>query len=181
MRELDRAIFKGDSSPSGTDQDIVGLQTASITETTLTQTNKLKADEVLKKLAALIDGKSAISPADLRIVTSVGTNVLWMTTTLRGSDSAQSAASYMALNGAGFGTSSKMPAKVGHIQQGILCRKGQPGQRLAVAPTWGSVEVDDIYTDAKKGLRNFTVSVLVGDVIVQQPAAYSQVAFRVST
>ena len=101
--------------------------------------------------------------------------------TLRGADSAQSAASYMALTGSGFATNAKMPVKAGHIQQGILCRKGQPGMRTAVAPTWGSLEVDDIYTDAKKGLRNFTVSILTGDVIVQQPDAYSQVAFRVST
>ena len=127
-----------------------------------------------------IDGLFATELSHVQLLVGVDSYRL-AAATLRGSDSAQSAASYMALNGAGFGTSSKMPAKVGHIQQGILCRKGQPGQRLAVAPTWGSVEVDDIYTDAKKGLRNFTVSVLVGDVIVQQPAAYSQVAFRVST
>ena len=127
-----------------------------------------------------IDGLFATELSHVQLLVGVDSYRL-AAATLRGSDSAQSAASYMALNGAGFATSSKMPAKVGHIQQGILCRKGQPGQRLAVAPTWGSVEVDDIYTDAKKGLRNFTVSVLVGDVIVQQPAAYSQVAFRVST
>ena len=100
--------------------------------------------------------------------------------TLRGADSALSASVYLDEVGAGFATNNKMPAKVSHVQQGILCRKGQPGQRLAVAPTWGSLEVDDIYTDAKKGIRNFTVSVLVGDVIVEQPSAYSQVAFRVS-
>ena len=40
---IDRAIFKGDSSPAGVSADIVGFQTAGVTEFTLTQANKLKA------------------------------------------------------------------------------------------------------------------------------------------
>ena len=127
-----------------------------------------------------IDGLWATELSHIQLLVGPDTYRL-AAATLRGADSAQSAAAYMALNGAGFATNNKMPAKASHIQQGILCRKGQPGMRLAVAPTWGTLEVDDIYTDAKKGLRNFTVSTLVGDVIVQQPDAYAQVAFRVST
>ena len=135
---------------------------------------------MLKIQSGGIDGLFATELAHVQLLVGVETYRL-AAATLRGSDSAQSAASYMALNGAGFATSNKMPAKASHIQQAILCRKGQPGQRLAVAPTWGSLEVDDIYSDAKKGIRNFTVSVLIGDVIVEQPSAYSQVAFRVSS
>ena len=51
----------------------------------------------------------------------------------------------------------------------------------AVVPHWGYLSVDDIYTGAAKGSRRFVISVLVGDVILVQPDAYSQVAFRVST
>ena len=76
---IDEAIFKGDSGPSGTSADIVGLQTAGIAESTLTQANKLKADEILKVLASFIDGKHATSPGDIQIVASVGSNVLWLT------------------------------------------------------------------------------------------------------
>ena len=53
--------------------------------------------------------------------------------------------------------------------------------RTAVCPTWGSIGVDDIYSGARKGERYFTLSVLIGDVILVQPDAYTQVAFRVSS
>ena len=57
--------------------DVVGMQTAAITETTMTQANKIKADEVLKFFLEYVDGKYAASLSDVRIVTSVGANVLW--------------------------------------------------------------------------------------------------------
>ena len=59
-----------------------------------------------------------------------------------------------------------MPATAAHIQQGILCRKGRTGMRTAVSPTWGSISIDDIYSGARKGQRFFTVSAIVGDVIL---------------
>ena len=52
--------------------------------------------------------------------------------------------------------------------------------RTATSPTWGSISIDDILSGARKGERYFTVSAIVGDVILVQPAAYAQVAFRVS-
>ena len=52
--------------------------------------------------------------------------------------------------------------------------------RTAVCPTWGSISIDDIFSGALKGQRAFTVSVLLGDVILVQPSAYAEVAFRVS-
>ena len=76
---IDKAIFKGDSGPSGTGADIVGLQTAGISESTITQANKIKGDELLKVFAGFIDGKHATSPSDIKIVCSVGSNVLWLT------------------------------------------------------------------------------------------------------
>ena len=82
--------------------------------------------------------------------------------------------------GMGVWTNKRMPAKDSHVQQGILCRKGRPGLRTAVCPTWGYLGIDDIYTGSRKGERYLTLSVLVGDVIVVQGDAYKQVAFRVS-
>ena len=87
---------------------------------------------------------------------------------------------YLSRHGADFWTNSRMPATANHIASGILCRKGRPGMRTAVAPHWGSISVDDIFSGARKGERAFTVSVLLGDVILVQPVAYAEVAFRVS-
>ena len=87
----------------------------------------------------------------------------------------------------GWWTNKRMPDKANHIQQGILYRKGRSmqggsaGMRTAVCPHWGEVSIDDIYSGSAKAERYFTMHVLLGDVIVVQPDAYAQVAFRVST
>ena len=104
--------------------------------------------------------------------------------TFQGSDAEESAASYMQRMGAGeyaFWTNRRMPDKTNHIAPGILCRKGRMGMRTAVCPHWGYIGIDDIYSGARKGERYFTLSVLVGDVILVQENAYEAVAFRVST
>lgn len=87
----------------------------------------------------------------------------------------------------GFWTNKRMPDKANHIAQGILYRKGRSamgasaGMRTAVCPHWGEVSIDDIYSGSAKAERYVTMHVLLGDVILVQPDAYAQVAFRVST
>ena len=107
--------------------------------------------------------------------------------TFQGTDSEDSAASYLKRMGAGeyaFVTNSRMPDSDANIQQGILCRKGRSmmpaPMRTAICPHWGYFTIDDIYTGARKGQRRFVINTLVGDVILVQPSAYAQVAFRVS-
>ena len=80
----------------------------------------------------------------------------------------------------GWWTNSRMPATANHVQQAILHRMGRTGMRTAVCPHWGRISIDDIYSGSGKGERYFTMHVLLGDVIVVQPGAYAQVAFRVS-
>lgn len=52
--------------------------------------------------------------------------------------------------------------------------------RTAVCGSYGYFQIDDIYTGAQKGQRRFVINTLITDVILTQPSAYSQVAFRVS-
>ena len=89
----------------------------------------------------------------------------------------------------GWRTNKRMPdadtfLTVDNVQQAILCRKGRAmmpnPMRLAVAPHWGYLTVDDIYSGARKGERRYVVSVLVGDVILVQPDAFEQVSFKVA-
>ena len=126
-----------------------------------------------------IDGLWATMLSHIAIVVNPETYRL-AAATFQGADSEESAASYLERMGAAFWTNSRMPAKTTHVAQGILCRKGRMGMRTAVCPHWGYIGIDDIYSGARKGERYFTLSVLVGDVILVQPAAYAQVAFRVS-
>ena len=129
--------------------------------------------------SGLIDGLWATELDHVNLTVGVDSYRL-AAATFQGTDAEESAASYLKRMGDGFVTNSRMPAKVNHIQQGLACRKGRMGMRTAVCPHYGYIQVDDIYTGARKGERYFTVSVLVGDVILVQPGAYAQVAFRVS-
>ena len=130
--------------------------------------------------ASGIDGLWATELSHIAIVCNPKTYRL-ASVTFQGTDAEQSAAMYMKAAGADFWTNKRMPVKAAHVAQGILCRKGRTGMRTAVSPTWGSISIDDIYSGARKGERYFTVSAIVGDVILVQPDAYAQVAFRVST
>ena len=79
---IDRAIFTGDDGANPNTGDIVGLQTAAITETTLTQTNKIKGPETLSAFLALIDGIHANTLGDLNVVSAVGAYRLWENTVI---------------------------------------------------------------------------------------------------
>ena len=151
-------------------------------------------DRFLAVAASGIDGLWATMLSQVSMVVGVDTYTL-STRTFRdrvvGADPGAgvalgdvSFADYGASKLAGWWCNSRMPAAASKIQAGILCRKGRSMRpdpmRLAVAPQWGFVAIDDIYTGARKGERRFVVSVLVGDLILVQPDAYAQVAFRVA-
>ena len=61
MEAVDIAIFNSDAGANENVADITGFRTGGISETTLTQANKVKADEVLKAVLAQVDGKYAAS------------------------------------------------------------------------------------------------------------------------
>ena len=136
--------------------------------------------------ASGIDGLWANMLSDVAMVVNPETYRL-AAVTFQGADAEESAASYMTRQGGGFWTNKRMPAKAAHIAQGILYRSGRSGMgasmgmRTAVCPHWNEISIDDIYTGSAKGERYFTMHVLLGDVILVQPDAYAQVAFRVST
>lgn len=135
--------------------------------------------------ASGIDGLWASMLSEVNLLVGVET-YRRAATTFQGDDAEQSAAAYMTANGGGFWTNKRMPVKNAHIQQGILYRSGRSmmggsmTMRTAVCPHWGEVTIDDIYSGAAKAERSFTMHVLLGDVILTQKDAYSQVAFRVS-
>ena len=97
---VDKACFVGDAGATGTDADIAGLTTATgVTETTITQANKIKGDELLKVFLAWVDGISAQTMQDLRTVVSVGSNVLWGGTVHNSAVDNETVAQYLRNNG----------------------------------------------------------------------------------
>ena len=78
---IDRAVFLGDSGATGTDSDIVGINTAaSVTEKAIPQASKIKGPETLAAFVELVDGQHAESNGALNVVASEGSHALWYST-----------------------------------------------------------------------------------------------------
>ncbi len=129
-----------------------------------------------------IDGLWASTLADVGIVVGPATYAL-SARTFQSAASYKgelSAAAYAMSATGGFWTNKRMPLPASDVQQAILYRKGRTGMRTAVCPHWNSISIDDIYSGSAAGQRFFTLHVLLGDVVVTQPDAYAQVAYKVA-
>ena len=161
VEKIDRSIFVGDSGAGENTADITGLNTATITEITLTQTNKVKGLEWLKLLAALMDGKHAASEADLNIVLSVGANQLLLSTKEAATISNETVGRFLRANGITWGTRGDIETATTNGKFGayIGLRRGQAG--TAVAPVWSAATlIRDPYSGAAKGEVELTLSYL---------------------
>ena len=150
-----------------------------------------KFDAFVAAFADSIDGLWAPTMMDLGMVVNVDTYRLAaksyrdrvIDTGSRGGVSLgdKTAADYLRAYTGGFWTNKRMPATASTIARGIVHRKGRMGLRTACLPTWGSIAVDDIYSDAQSGQRHFTLNILVGSkVLLVQPDAYGLVEFKVA-
>ncbi len=186
--ELDDAALNGAGVTTSDKSDLNGIFQA-LTNPTGAPSTVADFDAFASQHAAGVDGLWADTIKDVSIVCGPETYRLAAKTF-------QSAASYKGENSAaayalstsgGFWTNERMPAKDSHLQQAILYRMGRSmmsgsgGMRTAVCPHWNEVSIDDIYSGSAQGERFFTMHVLLGDVILVQPAAYSQIEYRVST
>ena len=177
--ELNNLIING----SGSDNEPHGFLSR-LTDAASPATGIETWSRILKIQSGGIDGLWASELSEIGLLVGVDSYRL-AASVFQGADSERSAAAYLQQVGGGFVTNSKMPAKSSHIQKAILCRKGRSmtptPMRTAVMPSWGHFSIDDVYSGAAKGERQFTVSALIGDVHIIQPAAYAEVAFRVSS
>ena len=138
--------------------------------------------------ASGIDGLWASTLQDVAVVCGPATMMLSARTfqTAASYKGEMSAAAYAMAQTGGWWTNKRMPVAVSTIQQAILYRKGRSmmggagAMRTAVCPHWNEVSIDDIYSGSASGQRAFTMHVLLGDVILVQPDAYAQVAFKVA-
>ena len=177
---LDTQVISG----NGTAPNLDGLinQLTDPTDPTDTAT----FDTFVAAFADAIDGLWAGTPREIGIVANVDAFKL-SAKTFRDGSGGQSRAGDMAFSdyakahyGAWF-TNKRMPATASTIARGIVYRMGRLGIRTACLPTWGSLAVDDIYSDAQSGQRHFTLNILVGDkVLLVQPDAYDLVEFKVA-
>ena len=135
-----------------------------------------------------VDGLWSATIKEVGIVVGPATYRLAAKTfqTTTGSAGELSAAAYAQRETGGFWTNKRMPDAASNIQPGVLYRMGRSmmggagAMRTAVLPHWNVIAIDDIYSGSAQGERFLTMHVLLGDVIIVQPAAYAQVAYKVA-
>ena len=141
-------------------------------------------DAFVDSFADQLDGLWASMMSEVAIITNTDAYKL-AAKTFRGTAAnggpAVTFADYASMSTGGLRTNARMPATVNTIARGIVHRKGRMGIRTACLPTWGSIAIDDIYSDAASGERHFTMHALVGDkVLLVQPDAYGLVEYKVA-
>ena len=152
MDSIDAAIFKGDAHPSTAAYDIVGLQTAGISEFTITQGNKVKGPATLAKFLAHVDGLHAESLGDLGIVSSVGANVLWGSTIVAAAVENQTLAQFLRANGMSWSARYAIDTSTSNGDFGAYIGRLRGIEGAGVAAVWsGATMIRDPYSDSSKG------------------------------
>lgn len=188
--ELDKQAINGAGGNSGA--DLLGMFNR-LTDPTTAPSSVADFDFFAGQHASGIDGLWANDLKDVGIVVGPATMELAAKTFQSATNykGEKSAAAYAMAETGGFWTNKRMPdagtfLTVADVQQAILYRMGRSmeggegGMRTAVCAHWNEISIDDIYTGSASGTRNFTMHVLLSDVIIVQSDAYAQVAYKVA-
>ena len=148
---IDRAIFLGDSGASGTDSDITGLQTAGITEQTVTQAFKVNQN-MLAAFTSMIDGVHASDVADLNVVASIGSYRLWENTVINSTSTVTTLAKFLRDAGLSWRSRGGIDTNTANGDFGAYIGRRRGIDGAAVAGVWEAGElIRDPYSSAAKG------------------------------
>jgi len=174
---VDRAIFLGADGGAANTADITGLQTAAITEITLTQANKVKADKVLEAFAGFIDGLYATGFGDLNVVTSVGAWRLWATTIANAAAENQTLAEFLRAGGLSYRAREGIDVATAAGDFGAYVGLGRGITGAGVAAVWDAgTLVRDPYSEAAQGTIALTLNYL-WDFQLPRPANFRRLKF----
>ena len=176
---VDRAIFLGDATATGNDADITGLQTAAITETTVTQANKVKGPETLTAFTGLVDGIHANGLDDLRVVTSVGAWRLWENTiiNLATATNNQTLAAFLRTAGMSWMSRGEIDTNTANGDFGAFIGRGRGIEGAGVAAVWEAGElIRDPYAGAAKGEIALTLCYL-WDFALPRTSNFARIKF----
>ena len=174
---IDRKVFLGDSGANENVADIVGLTTAGIAETTLTQSNKVKADETLKAFVAYLDGAHAQSIGHVRVVVSEGTAQLWYGTIHNSAVDNQTIAQFLMDSGLSWGVRGGIDTNTAAGDFGAFVGLARGIEGAARVAVWNAGElIRDPYSGASKGEVQLTLNYLWGFAI-PRTANYKRLKF----
>ena len=162
VESVDRAVFNGDSGANENSADITGMRTAGVTETTVTQANKVKADKTLEVFLAWVDGKHAASLGDLRVVTSVGANTLWYGSIHNSAADNQTIAQFMMASGLSWMARGGIDTNTVNGDFGAYVGLGRGIEGAGIAAVWSQGQLTrDIYgSHATQGEVGLTLNYL---------------------
>ena len=159
---VDLAVFKGDGGANENTADIVGMETATITEFTLSQANKVKGDETLKAFLAHVDGQYAAMLSDVMIVASVGSNILWGGTVLPSPvTTGRTIAQFLMESGVTWATRGGIDTATTAGKFGAYVGLGRGIEGAGIAAVWEQGQLlRDPYSGAAKGEIELTLNYL---------------------
>ena len=161
VESVDRAVFNGDTGANENTADITGMKTVGISESTLTQTNKIKADENAQAVPALVDGNYAGMLGDLRVVTSVGANTLWYGSIHNSAADNQTIAQFMMASGLSWMARGGIDAATTNGKFGAYVGLGRGIEGAGIAAVWEQGQlITDPYSGASKGEVQLTLHYL---------------------
>ena len=158
VEKTDRVIFRGDDGANENTADIDGLEDLTITERTITQTNKVKGPETLQAFLHFVDGVYASSLADLSVVAAQGANSLWFSTIHNASADNQTVAKFLMDAGLSWSVRGHIESATSNGDFGAFIGLARGMAGAGVAPVWNRGElVRDPYSNANKGEVKLTV------------------------
>ena len=174
---IDRAIFLGDVTATGTDADVTGLQTAAITEATITQTNKVLGPGTLAAFTGLVDGIHAMGLNDLNVVASVGGWRLWENTIINATADNMTLAAFLRAAGLSWGARGEIETATANGDFGAFIGRGMGIDGAGVAAIWEAGElIRDPYSGAAKGEVALTLCYL-WDFALPRPSNFARIKF----
>ena len=158
VEKVDRTIFRGDTTANEDTADIAGLETLTITERTITQTNKVKGPETLQAFLHFVDGIYATSMADLSVVAAQGANSLWYSTIHNSAADNQTVAKFLMDAGLSWMVRGNIESNTSNGDFGAFVGLARGMAGAGVAPVWNRGElIRDPYSNANKGEVKLTV------------------------
>ena len=157
----DRVVFVGDDGANEVAGDIAGLDTlADVVEKEITQTDKVKGPDTLTAFAELVDGKHSNGLEDLRVVSAVGANALWLVTKVSGNNAViQTMAQFLRGSGLSWTVRGDIEAATTAGKFGAFLGRGRGLMGAGVAAVWNSgLLIRDPYSAAAKGEVALTLS-----------------------
>ena len=174
---VDRAIFLGDATATGTDADITGLNTATITESMISQANKVLGPGTLEAFTGLVDGIHAMTLADLKVVAAVGAWRLWEDTIINSAADNMTLGAFLRMAGLTWNARGEIETATADGDVAAFVGRGMGIDGAGVAAVWEAGElIRDPYSGAGRGEVALTLCYL-WDFALPRTSNFARIIF----